>query len=47
MQVFIEHEDYQKIAKAIAFIRQNHLELINPILAILNLSGRSKFFIAH
>jgi AraC family transcriptional regulator of adaptative response/methylated-DNA-[protein]-cysteine methyltransferase len=25
MQVFIEHEDYQKIAKAIAFIRQNHL----------------------
>lgn len=25
MQVFIEDEDYQKIAKAIAFIRQNHL----------------------
>ncbi|MEN9568763.1 MAG: hypothetical protein RLZZ69_3961 [Cyanobacteriota bacterium] len=25
MQVFIEHEDYQKIAKAIAFIRQNQL----------------------
>ncbi len=25
MQVLIEHEDYQRIAKAIAFIRQHHL----------------------